>query len=203
MKTRLVTALSVLIVANGHAQTIGVSPVKIWTHNYEIQNPIGFGVSISKAMGMLTLKGEYIFAKSERTFSGSMTYGFLLPPPPPLENIRSASSFSAYELGLSFALLGQRSDFGISIGFGYSFDSFAADRIGLASGKKSSSDGGTKLGPFVSFAADYIIFKALSLELDYKIKSISRGSMATDVELPFANITDVRELQVCVAYELN
>jgi hypothetical protein len=154
-------------------------------------------------IGVLMLKGEYIFAMNERTYTGYTAHGFLLPPSPAMENIRSASSFSAYEFGVSFALLGHRSDFGINIGFGYSFDSFTADRTGLTSGEKTSFDGGTKIGPFVSFSVDYDMFRALSLELNYKIKGLSRGNMATDIELPFANITDVRELQLSVSYHLN
>ena len=146
MKTRIAIILLSLAFTIASAQTIGVSPVKIWTHNYEMQNPMGFGVSVSKAIGIVTIKGEYVFAKNERTYNGYLAGGFMTLPPPPTENVKSRSSFSAYEFSFSIAVLGRRSDFNLDIGFGYSFDSFTTDRTGLTSGQKASLDGGTKMG---------------------------------------------------------
>ncbi len=203
MKTQLFIVLAALFCASAAAQTIGVAPVKIWTHNYEVRNPMGFGVSISKSIGIVTIKGEYVFAKSERTYNGYLAGGFMTLPLPPTENVKSTSSFSAYEFSLAIAVLGRRSDFNLDLGFGYSFDSFSADRTGLTSGQKATLDGGTKNGAFISFSAEYFVLKPMSVELSYRIKSLSRGNMATDIELPFVDLTDVRELQLSVAYHLN
>jgi hypothetical protein len=203
MKTRLIIVLLILILTNAKAQVLGISPVKIWTNNYEIENPIGIGVSVAKTIWFITLKGEYIFARSNRTYSGYMSSGFLVVPMPPIENISSTSSYSAYEFSLSFAFLSRKSNVDMNIGFGYSFDSYVADRVGSTTGKKANFESGIKNGPFVSFSGDYYIVNAVRIGLCYKIKGLSLGSMATDIELPFANIKTVRELQLSLFYSLN
>jgi hypothetical protein len=195
--------LLIMILAHAKAQVVGVSPVKIWTNNYEIQNPVGIGVSLSKTIGFITWKGEYIYARNERTYSGYLSGGLLVPPLPPIENINSTSSFSAYEFSLSLELLSRKSSMDINIGIGFSFDSYSADRVGSTTGIKTSFKSGIKSGPFISFSNDYHIGNAVSIGLCYKIKGFLQREMATDIELPFANIKTVCELQLNISYCLN
>ena len=203
MKTRLLIVLSILILSNAKAQVLGISPVKIWTNNYEIENPVGIGMSVAKTIWLITLKGEYIFARSNRTYSGNISSGFMAVPMTPNENIKSTSLYSAYEFSLSFALLSRKSNMDINIGLGFSFDSYSADRVGSTTGKKASFESGIKNGPFVSFSGDYYIVNALRIGLCYKIKGFTQGTIATDIELPFANIKIVHELQINLLYSLN
>ena len=202
MKTILFLGLLLASSAQAAAQDLTVSPVKIWTGSYEMQDPIGLSIGVSTRISLFTLKGEYLFARNERKYFGIPAYGFLVPPLPPEETITSTSRFSAYEFSLAFAIRDLIPAMDISGGIGYSFDSYSADRVGSTTGKKASFQSGSKSGPFIVLSAEYVIISPVSITAGYKIKSLSEGNMATDIELPFAGISTVRELQLGLSYHL-
>ena len=149
MKTSLILFFSIFLAANISAQEIGISPVIIWTHNYEIQNPLGVGGSLSKDIWKMKLKVEYIFAKNERSYDGYMTYGFLMAPSPnSLEHINSTSSFTAYEFSINIPQA-VYAEYCLTFGLGLTFDRFTATRKGLTSGKMVTFEDETKSGPFL------------------------------------------------------
>jgi hypothetical protein len=205
MRTILISSFCLFFSLNIHAQEIGISLVKIWTYNYEIQNPYGIGFSLSKDIWNVKVKAEYIYAKNDRSYEGYMEYGFLIPPSPySSEQINSTSSFTAYEfsVNLSQALY---ADYLWSVGFGITFDKFTATRKGLTSGKTVNYDDKTKSGPFlaVSISRNNIVWQPIRIEILYKIKALSNGYSATDIELPFAGIKTVQELQLSLAYRFH
>jgi hypothetical protein len=202
MKTRWIIIFSALIFSNAIAQELGIAPVKIWTNNYEIQDPVGVGLSISKTIWRVKFRAEYLYANNERTYSGYISYGFMIYPLPNIENVKSTSSLSAYEFSVSFPILFYNSNSCLNLGFGYSFDTYSADRIGLTSWKMVSFGNVLKSGPFFISSIDYSLFLSLKLEFTYKLKSLSNGPFATDVELPFMNIATVHVLQLIVLYKL-
>jgi hypothetical protein len=202
MKTYVIIIVSALSIAVTNAQEIGIAPVKLWTGNYEFQDPLGVGITISIPVRKLRLSAEYVFAQHERTYSGYLSGGFIVSPLPATENVRSTSSLSAYEFSLSVPALLQNSDFGFHLGLGYSFDTYSDERTGLTSGNKVSFGKVVKSGPFFICSAEYFLLTTLRFELGYKLKILSTGEAATDMELPFESIVTVQELQFNVVYKL-
>jgi hypothetical protein len=202
MKKYVIIIISALSIAVADAQEIGIAPVKLWTNNYEIQDPMGIGITISTVVWKVRLNAEYVFAQNGRTYSGYLAYGFMAFPMPNRENVRSTSSLKAYEFSVSFPLLAVKSDFGLHMGLGYSFDTYSADRTGMTSGNKVSFGTVAKSGPFFMSSLEYFLSTSLRIELGYKVKVLSTDVMATDIELPFAGIVTVHELQLNFAYKL-
>lgn len=60
----------------------------------------------------------------------------------------------------------------------------------------------TKSGPFfaASISREHILWQPIKLELLFKMKNLSSGHYATDIELPFADIKTVDELQLNLIY---
>ncbi len=189
---------------NVSAQEIGISLVKIWTQNEEIQDPLGIGVNLSADIWRVRLKFEYIHAKNERSYFGYITSGFMqYPSPYVLENVKCTSYYSAYEFSINLPSVVHYEEYGLAIGLGMTFDKFTVTRLGSTSGKTTSKfNDETKYGPFfaASISRDHFFWTPLKLELLYKVKSLSNGYYATDVELPFADIKKVHELQLNLMY---
>ncbi len=203
MKTLFIFLILLFLSLNVSAQEIGVSPVKIWTQNKEIQDPLGIGVNLNTDIWRVRLKIEYVYAKNERSYYGYVTYGFMQNPSPYiLENVRSSSSFSAYEFSVNLSSVIRYEEYNLNIGFGITFDKFILTRTGLTSDITIEFKDDTKNGLFfaTSISRDHILLKPIKVELLYKIRSLSNRYYATDVELPFADIKTVQELQLILAY---
>jgi hypothetical protein len=176
---------------NVSAQEIGISLVKIWTQNKEIQDPLGIGVNLSADI------------LNERSYFGYITSGFMqYPSPYILEDVRSTSSFSAYEFSINLPSVVRYEEYGLTIGLGIAFDKFTVTRLGLTSGTTIGFNDDAKDGPFfaASISRDHLFWTPLKFELLYKIKSLSNGYYATDIELPFADVKMVQELQLNLVY---
>lgn len=185
------------------AQEIGVFPAKIWTNNYEMQNPFGFGIFLGKDIWKMELRFEYIYARHKRTYDGYLTQGFLVVPSPFIfERVNSTATFNAYELSLSVPELVHLEGFDLGLGLGLTFDRYTATRKGATSGETVDFDDAKKRGIFLagSISRNNIIWPRVKLEFSYKIKGLSNLNSATDVELPFEGIENVQELQLSVIY---
>jgi hypothetical protein len=171
-----------------------------------MQNPFGFGITLSKDVWKVKLKFEYIYAQNERSYDGYITYGFLMVPSPfAFEHINSTSTFTAYEFSINIPQVFQYAEFYLNISSGITFDKYIATRKGLTSGKTIVFDNGKKSGPFfsISISKNNIIRPPIKVELSYKIKYLSNLYNATDVELPFADIKTVQELQFNIVYSID
>jgi hypothetical protein len=179
MKTLFVFLIFLFLSLNVSAQEIGISLVKIWTQNNEIQDPLGIGVNLSADI------------LNERSYFGYITSGFMQYPSPYIpENVGCTSYFSAYEFSINLPSVVHYEEYGLAIGLGMTFDKFTVTRMGSTSGKTIEFNDETKYGPFfaASISRDHFFWTPLKLELLYKVKSLSNGYYATDVELPFVDI---------------
>jgi hypothetical protein len=200
-KTKYVFILLVLV-GSIKAQEIGVAPTKLWTNNYEIENPIGFSIYYLQPIGKLALKLEYVSAKNERSYYGLLNGGFLIRPEDFIQdNISSKSTFRAIEFSLQIPKLYEIHQNYISIGVGISFDKFTRNKLGLSTGKEYSIFE-NKYGLFylVSLSRQNIFGLPIKIEILFKHKGLTEGNFATDSEQPFVSAMDVKELQFNVAY---
>lgn len=185
-----------------YAQEIGISPTKLWTNNYEIENPLGFSLYYFHPIGRLGVKLEYVSAKNERSYYGFLNGGFLLRPEDYIQDsISSKSTFRAIEFSLQITKIFGAFQYYLNIGAGITFDKFMRDKFGLSSGKKYSTYE-NKVGLFylVSVSRQNIFGIPIKLEILFKHKGLMEGNYATDSEQPFVSAIEVKELQFNFAY---
>lgn len=202
MKKLIFVIVYFFFVIDNYSQEIGISPTKLWTNNYEIENPVGFSIFFFQPIGRLGLKIEYVSAKNERSYYGFLNGGFLLRPEDYIQDyISSKSFFRAYEFSLQIPKLFGVSQNYLNIGGGISFDKLTRDKIGLSSGKKYRSYE-NKFGVFysVSLSRQDIFGLPIKLEILFKHKGLMEGNYATDTEQPFVSAIEVKELQFNFAY---
>ena len=202
MKFMIYILASILISANLYSQEIGISPTKIWTDNYEIENPIGFSVYYFQSIGKLGVKLEYVTAKNERNYYGVLNGGFLVGPEDFVrESVVSKSSYSSIEISAIYPKLFELLQNHLNIGAGISFDKFTRDKTGLSYGK-TYNDKENKFGLFymVSISRHNILGLPVRLEILFKSKALLEGNFATDIEQPFTGAISMQELQFNVGY---
>jgi hypothetical protein len=193
----LLLALSYIV----DAQEIGISPVKIWTTSYELQNPIGVGISLGKNINIFKLRLEYIHVSNDRSYYGHLQNmdiyynGYARS-----ENINSSSSLTAYEISLN---LSQKiyNNYNFYSGVGLTFDRYKLKRSGLSSGDSYNVESDWRHGFFAAFAftRDNFVFQQITLEILFKIKSITPPSYP-EVYSSFDDITIGKELQLNLVY---
>ena len=202
MKKLIFVVISFFFVTFNHAQEIGISPTKLWTNNYEIENPFGFSVYYFQPIGRLGVKLEYVSAKNERSYYGFLNGGFLLRPEDYIQDsISSKSSFRAIEFSIQIPKIFGAFHNYLNIGAGITFDKFTRDKFGLSSGKKYSTYE-NKFGVFylVSVSRQDIFGLPIKFEILFKHKGLMEGNYATDSEQPFVSAIEVKELQFNFAY---
>jgi hypothetical protein len=185
------------------AQEIGVSAVKIWTGNYEIQNPYGFGISIAQPIWKVGLKAEYISAYNERNYHGYVISGFMAYSNELIqEDVVSKSSYRAIELSLIIPKIIRYEQYGFSLSLGVTFDRFKGDRQGLISDKKVTLFEETKIGLFygLSVSRERLFNLPIKAEIVFKQKGLLNNISVTDIEQPFENAVDIKELQLSISY---
>jgi hypothetical protein len=202
MKILIFLLAGFIFFINTNAREIGIAPVKIWTDNKEIQNPIGFSIYYFQPIGKFGIKFEYVYAKNSRSYYGFLNGGFLLRKEDYIEDsISSNSIFRAIEFSLQFPKLFEIFQNHLNIGAGITFDKFTGEKIGLSSGREFNSDE-DKFGIFysVSISREKIFKLPLKVEVLFKHKALSSGSYAADAEQPFVGTIDVKVLQINFAY---
>ena len=191
-----------LFAINLYPQEIGISPVKLWTNNREIENPIGYGIHAFLPMGKFGVKFEYMAAKNERSYYGFVSGGFIISPEDFIqESITSKSSYRAFEFSAHIPRLFEFYQIYLNIGAGMTFDKFTRNKTGLSSGKEYSISE-NKFGVFYAISLSrYDIFGLpLKMEILFKHKGLAAGNYATDSDQPFVEAMDIKELQLNFAY---
>jgi hypothetical protein len=185
-----------------NAQEIGIAPTKIWTNNFEIENPVGVSIYYLHHAGRLALKLEYVSANNERSYFGLLNGGFLIRPEDYLQdNIVSKSTFRAIEISCQIPAVFEILQNNISLGAGISFDKLTRNKAGLSTGKEYNYTE-DKHGFFylISLSRHNILGLPIKLEVLFKHKGLSEGNYATDSDQPFVSAIDVKELQLNFAY---
>ncbi|MBU0472584.1 MAG: hypothetical protein KKF62_00325 [Bacteroidetes bacterium] len=203
IRNKIISLLVIfLFTTNIYSQEIGVAPVKVWTNNYEIENPYGFSIYVFQPLGRLGIKFEYLTAQNERNYYGFLNGGFLVKPEDFIkDSITSKSSSRAFEISLIMSKIAELFGNHFNIGAGVTYDKFSRDKIGLSSGKVFRLSE-SKYGLFyaLSISRENILGFPIKLELLFKHKGLKGGIFATDTEQPFTGSMDVKELQVNLAF---
>ena len=185
------------------AQEIGISPVKIWTSNDELKDPIGIGISLGENFWDVKFKLEYIHASNERSYYGHLINNIILyQNSHDIENVNSSSSLNAYEISANFCQKLYK-EYNFYSGVGVTFDEFKLKRTGINSGKITNFDNDWRRGVFFAFtfSRDQLFWQPITFEALYKIKWLSEGVYTTQIELPFEKIGTGQELQLNLVYK--
>jgi hypothetical protein len=202
MRTIICLFVVILLGLNIFAQEIGLSPTKIWTDNYEIENPFGYSVHFFQPIGKYGVMLEVVTARNSRSFYGTMNTGLLVGPDVSKEEqISTSSTFRAIEFSILMRNLIEVLHNQINIGTGASFDRFTRDKSGLTTGKSYSTIE-NKFGLFylISLSRQFNMGVPIKLEILFKQKVLMGGTYATDLEQPFTGAMEVKELQFNFTY---
>ena len=190
------------ISASLYSQELGVGLVKVWTDNYEIENPSGYSIFLSQPIGRLALKLEYVSADNQRRYYGNINGGFLIAPQDlSQESILSESTYRGVEGSLQIPDIFSVSKNSLNIGGGVAFDKFTRVKTGLTS-LKSYNTSQNKFGLFYSISISHrnLFGFPIKLELIFKQKFLFSSGYSTDTDQPFAASMDIKELQLNLAF---
>jgi len=204
-KPALKIMLLLLFSACAFGQEIGVTGIKFWTDNYEVENPTGFGVYGSYPLGKrINARLEYNYATNKREFFGAVLGGFFPADPKPLppENVESTSTMQVIDFVLLFQVV-NFSYFHFDLGplAGISF--LSGHRKGLESGEKVDLFKQDKwgFGLALVLGSPDIAGVPLGVNLVYKLKFLRSSSLITDIESPFSDSINISQLQLGVSYK--
>lgn len=204
-KPGLKIVLMLLFSICAFGQEIGVTSIKFWTDNYELENPWGFGAYGSYPLGQkINARLEYNYAANKREFFGDVLGGFMQPDPKPAppENVESTSTMQAIELSLLFRIASfQYFHFDLGPLAGISF--LSGHRKGLESGEEADLFDEDKWGFGLALLVGSPDFASvpLGVNLVYKLKFLRSSSAPTDVESPFSDSINISQLQLGVSYK--
>jgi hypothetical protein len=192
-----------LLFSSISAQHIGISFSKTWTDNYELENPNGFSINISRPVfGRFDLQFEYSKFENRREFFGHIISGFPTLPLPPKEIVQSESTLQVYEFSLKYFVL-KLDNLNLAFGIGFSLNKMDGRRLGTESGSTASLFDENSFGiSGIFYAESWVIrFLPITMYLALQKKQIAGGQEATDVESPFSNSLDTSVLQVGVKFK--
>ena len=201
----VILCLSFILITNLNAQQVSISPTKIWTNNYEINNPVGISVSIFQPIWKLGLKAEFLYASNERNYFGYPIRGYFAEPPEfGPEDVQSTSYLHSYEFSLWIpSIISFSNTVSVNIGLGFSIDRFSAERKGLSSGEVANITSDSKFGYLYSVAIEHkeIFSLPINLSLAFKHKFLSSNQFLTDTEQPFVDAVELKELMFTIGYQ--
>ena len=196
-----------LIILSGFvfAQEIGIYGSKTWTDHYEIQNPIGTGIKLSKSFmnENLSVRVNYSHHWSSREYTDRVISGFMLPENmSEIERIESKSGNTAYEMGLSFRAIRWWS-ISLYVGAGFVFAQFEGERSGLTTGltKKLSTTNKYGYALEVSVHRSNFFLQQVVLFSSLKYHLLHGGMVATDIENTFSGEFSKVELSYGLSYK--
>ena len=202
MKLIKLSLILIFIAGNLYSQEIGAGLVKVWTDNYEIENPSGYSIYLAQRIGRLGLKLEYVSADNQRRYYGNINGGFLIAPQDfSQESILSESTYRSVEGSLQIPDLLSLSKNSLNIGGGIAFDKFTRVKTGQST-LKSYNTSQNKFGLFYSISISHrnLFGFPIKLELIFKQKFLFSSGYSTDTDQPFAASMDIKELQLNLAF---
>lgn len=204
-KPTLKIVLLLLFSVVAYGQEIGITGIKFWIDNYELENPIGFGAYGSYPLGKrINARLEYNYASNKRKFFGPVLGGFFPADPKPLppENVESTSTMQVIDLALLFKVV-NFSYFHFDLGplAGISF--LSGHRKGLESGEEADLFKENKWGFGLALLVGSPDFAGVpvGINLVYKLKFLRSSSFITDIESPFSDSINISQLQLGVSYK--
>lgn len=204
MKYISIIIASIFLSSLSFSQEVGMSYSKLWSGHYEIENPNGFGIFISKSISRVGLKLEYTNHRNEREYYGYIISGFMQHPTEKQEElVKSYSQIHSIDLSVNYPLLKIKNiNFGIGAGIGQNI--MSGKREGTQTGKTSNLFDSTKLGMFLEATITLEKMKhiPISFYIAGKFKNIIASQAPTDIESPFSNEINSSSLQFGLSYKL-
>ena len=185
-----------------NAQEIDISAAKVWTGNYELQDPFGIGISLFQKVSKFGFKFEYLCARNQREFYGRVIYGFLEPGQYMDENVRSTSYCKTYDLSIVFPSILKINKFAVGAGAGFCVADFCGKREGQISHVRANLFDEAKIGVFYSILISRHFSSRLpvKLELSFKSRGLLTTLAVTDIEQPFFDVDNIKELKLNIVY---
>lgn len=184
------------------SQEIGLNTSKSWTDNYEVGNPLGFGIQFYQPVSIAGFKFEFSKAENNLSYEGQLVYGFIVPPDRfNDERIESKFELQSYELSVAFNDLIDYSKFALNLTIGGSIDNFNTKRIGTTS-LRSTEFSETKYGFLYSVSLSYSNLFNLPIKpfILFKQKFMKGTTLATDVEQLFQGNIELKQVQLGIYY---
>lgn len=183
-------------------QEIGVSYSKLWSGNYEIENPGGVAIYISQSILGIGVKVQYENHRNEREYFGHVVFGFM-PNPNDMgdEQVLSNSSIQSIDLSLSAPPI-KIKNAALRLGLGIGHNVLSGKREGTRTGRKHDLFESTNPGIFAE--ATLIFAKIKPLPVNFyvtgKVKNILSFQSVVDIEAPFSQEFITTSLQFGMAY---
>jgi len=185
------------------SQEIGVTASQLYSDNYELQNPFGYGIFIAlPSNSSFQIQFEYSNHQNTRKYFGPLFRGFYVEPLI-LENVESKSKITSYEFSLLKSLfLSPRSSF--YIGAGISRNHLQDIRKGLRTNRSLKLADESRWGYQIILRGERILFKNLPLHGfgTVKIKNLPSFSTGTDVEFPFGESLGFIQIQIGIVFKI-
>jgi hypothetical protein len=187
----------IILTSSISAQHLGISFSKLWTDNYELENPNGFSINIAQPLfKYFEVQFEFSEFENRREYFGFLIGGFFATPPPK-ENIISISTLQVYEISAKYYFLNLEL-LRAAVGLGISLNKLDGSRLAEESGRRTSLFDESNFGIAGIFYMESRAIKILPVTLYTSIqkKQIAPGSQATDIETPFSETIDTYLLQI-------
>ena len=206
MKRNMYILILLILAVNLSAQEVGVSAAKLWSDNYEIQNPTGFSLYLYQQIWKIGIKTEFTLASNERHYYGLLSPGFPNEYFP--ESVISHSNYRSIEFALIVPKLINYKSFNFNIGTGIAIGKFSGERQGVNSERKVKLYSENKFGLFyvLSISKERILKSPIKIELLYKHKNLIGTVYVADApagfEQQFQGDINMRGLQINISYQL-
>jgi hypothetical protein len=208
MKSKINIILVILLLTSlsSYSQDIGIYVSKSWSEHYEIQNPIGGGLFISKSLknDNFRINVDVSYSYNQREFYGRVISGFINPQDySQTEDIQSTSRIYMLEVLGQIRLL-QFDAHHFYGGTGFAVASFDGNRVGQDSGLKKELGEFIKVGVIlnISYENKNIFDSPLNFIARTKYKYLPVTSNYTDVENIINGEMSIYQFQIGLSYSI-
>jgi hypothetical protein len=186
-------------------QEVGVTGLKLWSDNDQLENPFGFGIyAASSVAKKMNARLEYNYVAKTRLFTGQIPETVNPDPKadPETEAIEGRARLHAVDLSFLFEMI-QTSMVNIDLGFVLGLNILGGKREGLSTGLSADWSGATKFGIGLAgmLKTPEIQNLPLSFNVVFKQKLLRSSTASADEEDPFSDSLNISQLQIGIAYK--
>lgn len=203
LKTLLVL---ILFSCTLRAQEVGFSAIRMWSDDFQLNNPSGFGIHLSIPVKNIAIQAEYNYGNCERNYSGYISPGFFVLPHdrPVFESIIGKSKIRSYDISLYITDITRLTNpLQLNAGAGIGINNLEGYRKGLISGEEVTFQKTGRIGILLSASVSYkrLFNLPVKLELQFRQKIIpGDGSIITDSENVFSDAISLKQLSFSISY---
>ncbi len=195
-----------IFLAFSYSQEVGVYGIKSWSAHYEIQNPVGCGVFISKSFNdeSIRINFDFNYLYNQRHFQGRIISGFISPQSySQIENLESNSFIYSIEFSGQLKVLKWKTHY-LYFGAGIVIAEFDGHRIGQTSGLRKELWDITKYGTSLNLVYEKknLFDSHFNFITNFKYKYLYSDIFATDIENVFTADISIIQIQVGISYSI-